>query len=177
MSIPQQAANTRLTPNPGPLPTEQALGAWFAVAAARSQMQELARRREQQQLRVQMRAHRQAHPQQPLQLSPLAAGQGQGRRLSRTQQVLQAQLLQHQKAGLGLELPRTGQVQVTSSPASTSSLPSQPQQAQFTNPADSMAAAVAIAGAHNLKPAVSSQASSSPSLPSQNLPSQPPPQA
>ena len=176
MSIPQQAANTRLTPNPGPLPTEQAMGAWFAVAAARSQMQELAQRREQQQLRVQMRAHRQAHPQQPLQLSPLAAGQSQGRRLSRTQQVLQAQLLQHQRAGLGLELPRTGQVQATSSPAA-SSPPSQPQQAQFTNPADSMAAAVAIAGAHNLKPVVSSQASSSPSLPSQNLPSQPPPQA
>ena len=171
MLIPQQTANTRLTPNPGPLPTEQAMGAWFAVAAARSQMQqELARRRQQQQLHVQLQAHQQAQPQQALQLSPLATSQD--RPLSRTQRILQEQLFQHQRAGLGPEPPRIGQVQATSSPAASPSLPSQPQQAQFTYPAESMAAAVAIAGAQTRKPVVSSRAFSSP-----NLPSQPPQQA
>lgn len=164
-SIPQQAANTRLTPNPGLLPTEQAIGAWFAVAAARAQMQELARHQQHQQLRAQLRAHGLLHRSLGLQLCPPAPAQGQ--RLSRTQQILHQQLSQQQRAGPGLEPPRTGHVRATSSSASSSSLGSQhPQQAPFTNPAGAMAAAVAIAGAHNRKPVVSAKASSPPAIPS-----------
>jgi len=121
--------------------------------------QELARRRQQQQLYAQLHAHQKALPQQALQLSPPTTSQG--RPLSRTQRILQEQLFQLP--------PRIGRVQATSSPAASPSLPPQPQQPQFTYPAESMAAAVAIAGAHSRKPVVSSRAFSSPILPSQPL--------
>lgn len=132
------------------IPTAKALGTWFAMSASRAQRQQQDAQKPQQQLR----------PQQSNTTQQSLSTTHHERSTGRAQRIFHEQIYHHRqqmqahaeiaamKLGLVPGLKQTRHVQTPTG----SSLPTTPsQQAQ-----DAIAAAVAITGAHNLRPTVPS---------------------
>lgn len=119
-----------ITMNDRLLPAAQAVGTWFAVNASKVKQQQTAAQQQE------------AHQQQST-TSPTA---DQRQRTSRLQRIFQQQMQAHDE--IAAMRAAGGQARSRSLPRALES--------QFTYPAGSMAAAVAIAGPHNLRPLVPS---------------------